>query len=149
MGETDQPPTPGEPSLLPIEPAARACDGPGRPMLRRDGLRKAFGTRVAVGGEVGRRAVDRHRGDPRQGRDRVRAPGPRDLPGPERPREPAVLRPAPAHGRQGAGPARRRGAGPHRPRRPGEGSDRQLLGRDETPPQHRDRPISSPEAARA
>ena len=50
MTVTAQPPTPGEPSPRLVQPAARVADGPDRPMLRCDGLRKTFGQRVAVGG---------------------------------------------------------------------------------------------------
>ena len=76
-------------------------------LLRRDG-----------GEVVGGRQADRHRGDRRQGGHRLRAAGPGDLPGPDRAREPPVLRAAAAAARQGARAAGRRGAGAHRPRRP-------------------------------
>ena len=50
MTATARPPTPAAPSPRPVESSAQAAGGADRPMLLCDGLRKAFGERVAVGG---------------------------------------------------------------------------------------------------
>ena len=75
------------------------------------------GILAADGGDVrGRRQAGRPRDRRGQGRDRLRAPGPRDLPGPQRPREPDLLRAAVRPGRRQAARADRRGPRRHRPR---------------------------------
>ncbi len=109
-----------------------------------DGLRPA-GARRGRGDD--RRRADRRRGRRGEGRHRVRAPGPRDLPGPHRPREPRVLRPAVRPGRGDPQVAHERGPRPHRSRRPGEGPHVDVQWRDAAPAQHRDR--AAPPAAAA
>ena len=109
------------------------------------GLLARDGGEVVVDGRA-----DRSGSDGRQGRYRLRPAGPRDLPGPDRPREPALLRPA----------LRAAAAGRCASRVDellevigltdrAEGPDRAVLGRDEAPAQHRHRPAPPAAAARA
>ena len=75
----------------------------------------------------------------RQGGDRVRAPGAGDLPRPDRPREPRVLRPAVRPRRRAAQGADERGPRAHRPHRAGQGPHLHLQRRHAAPAQHRHR----------